>query len=248
MLGRFLPAGLAVVLAVTALSGCGGGGDGGQGGTASPSPATTRTQAPLDRAKDALLTAQEIPVPPPSDTVELPSSYSAQGDQVSAPWPQFMICSSVGKADEGPPTVVEPGAAAGAWAFGVATTEGGRQGYSQVDQYAIVYTDEAAAQAAVQRAKELDCDEAIKAWGYPELEWTVATGPVPASVSGFRTTGTFTIPSEDSTQDSVSTVMRAGNTVHYMRMSESSGGGRDGILDQEYVERLITAAADNLAS
>ena len=144
MLGRFLTAGLAAVLAVTALSGCGGAGE---GGATSPSPAMTRTQAPLDRAKDALLTAQEIPVPPPSDTVEIPSSYSAQGDQVSAPWPQFMICSSVGKADEGPPTVVEPGAVAGAWAFGVATTEGGGQGYSQIDQYAIVYTDEAAAQA-----------------------------------------------------------------------------------------------------
>ena len=109
MLGRFLTAGLAAVLAVTALSGCGGAGE---GGATSPSPAMTRTQAPLDRAKDALLTAQEIPVPPPSDTVEIPSSYSAQGDQVSAPWPQFMICSSVGKADEGPPSVVEPGAAA----------------------------------------------------------------------------------------------------------------------------------------
>ena len=68
MLGRFLTTGLAAVLAVTALSGCGGGGEGGEGGTTSPSPAMTRTQAPLDRAKDALLTAQEIPVPPPSDT------------------------------------------------------------------------------------------------------------------------------------------------------------------------------------
>ena len=160
-----------------------------------------------------------------------------------------MICSSIAQADEGSPIVVEPGAAAGAWAFGVADTapqEG--EGYSQIDQYAIVYSDEAAAAAAVQRAKDLDCDAAIKAWDYTELEWTVATGPVPESVDGFRTTGTFTIPSEDSTQDSVSTVMRAGNTVHYMRMSESSGGGRDGMLDQEYVERLITAAADNLAN
>lgn len=58
MLGRFLTAGLAAVRAVTALSGCGGGGEGGEGGTTSPSPAMTGTQAQLDRAKDALLTAQ----------------------------------------------------------------------------------------------------------------------------------------------------------------------------------------------
>ena len=95
--------------------------------------------------------------------------------------------------------------------------------------------------------KELDCDQAINAWGCPELEWTVTSGPVPDSVSGFRTTGAFTIPSEDSTQDSVSTVMRSGNTVHYMRMSESSSGGRDGLLDQDHVEQLIAAAAENLA-
>ena len=247
MIRKYLTACLAVALATAALGGCSSGGTSDEN-SPSPSPSVTQTQTPLEQARAALLTADEIPVPPPSNTVEIPSSHSAQGDQVSAPWPQFMICSSIAQADEGSPIVVEPGAAAGAWAFGVADTapqEG--EGYSQIDQYAIVYSDEAAAAAAVQRAKDLDCDAAIKAWDYTELEWTVATGPVPESVDGFRTTGTFTIPSEDSTQDSVSTVMRAGNTVHYMRMSESSGGGRDGLLDQDYVEELITAAADNLA-
>ena len=239
-------AAMAVVLAATALAGCGAGGERGEDGT--PSPTVTQTQTPLEQAKDALLAADEIPVPPPSNTVEIPSSYSAQGDQISAPWPQFMICSSVAQADQDPPSVVEPGAVAGAWAFGIAYTAPQQgEGYSQIDQYAIVYSDESAAEAAVHRAKQLDCDEAITAWGYPELEWTVATGPVPDPVSGFRTTGTFTIPSEDSTQDSVSTVMRVANTVHYMRMSESSGGGRDGLLDQDYIEQLIAAAADNLA-
>lgn len=236
---------LALALAMAALGGCGSGGTG-SGNRATP-PSPTVTQAPLEQAQAALLTAEEIPVPPPSTTVEIPSSHTAQGDQVSAPWPQVMLCSSIEQADEGSPIVVEPGAAAGAWATAVAdTVPPDGEGYTQIDQYAIVYTDEPAAQAAVDRAKGLDCDAAIKAWAQEGLEWTVETGAVPTSVSGFRTTGTFTIPREESTHDTVSTVMRAGSTVHYMRVSESSGGGRDGLVDQDYVEQLIGAAADNL--
>ncbi len=48
----------------------------------------------------------------------------------------------VGKTDEATPSVVEPGAVAAAWTFGTA-------GAAQVDQYAIVYADEAAATDAV---------------------------------------------------------------------------------------------------
>ena len=173
-------------------------------------------------------------------------AYTAEGDQVSAPWPQFMICSTVGKADEGPPSVVEPGAAAGAWAFGTA-------GASQVDQYAIVYADEAAAKDAVTlaRTQAQSCDAAFENnpdyFGEPP---SVAIGEVPDTVDGFRVTAVFR-PSEDS----VSTVMRSGNTVHYMRFQElyavapepgTSLKNPDTRLDPAWTEALIDQVAANL--
>lgn len=241
---RLVPAAAAAL--VLATGGCSSG-DGSADGSTSASPTPTQTASALEVARAALLTADEIPVPPPSTQVDIPGSYEAQGDQVSAPWAQFMLCSTVAKPDEGPPITVEPDAAAGAWAFGVAYTEPQQgPGYTQIDQYAIVYADEAAAQAAVERARALDCDAAISAWADPDLEWTVETGPVPSPVTGFRTTATFT-RGDGSTGDGVSTVMRSGPTVHYLRFSESSGGGRDGLLDADYVEQLLGAVASNLA-
>ena len=90
--------------------------------------------------------------------------------------------------DEGPPTAVEPGAAAGAWGFG-------RAGVAQVDQYAIVYVDEPSAQAAVARAQaqvEM-CTDAIT--GNPEYVGdppAIEVGTVPSSVEGFRVRALFT--------------------------------------------------------
>ena len=140
---------------------------------------------------------------------------------------------------------MEPGAAAGAWAFGSASTPD-QPGYTQIDQYAIVYVDQAAAEAAVDRARDLDCEGAIRTWAVPGMTWTVETGVVPDPVEGFRLTATFTYDEGASTQDEVSTVMRSGRTVHYMRFNESSGGGRDGLLDPPYAEQLVEAAAANL--
>jgi hypothetical protein len=85
-------------------------------------------------------------------------------------------------------------------------------GYTQIDQYAIVYVDEAAAEAAGDRARDLDCEGAIRTWAVPGMTWTVQTGVVPDSVEGFRLTATFTCDEGASTQDEVSTVMRSGRT------------------------------------
>ena len=221
-------------------------GPGTSGGSSSvfsgtPSPSMTAVEA----AKAAVLTAEEIPLPPTSTQVDIPGSYTAVGEQVGAPWRQFMLCSTVAMPDEGPPITVEPGAAAGAWAFGSASTPA-QPGYTQIDQYAIVYVDEAAAEVTVDRARDLDCEGAIRTWAVPGMTWTVETGVVPDSVEGFRLTATFTYDEGASTQDEVSTVMRSGRTVHYMRFNESGGGGRDGLLDPPYAEQLVEAAAANL--
>jgi hypothetical protein len=141
---------------------------------------------------------------------------------------------------------VEPDALAGAWAFG--TT-----GAAQLDQYAIVYTDEAAAQAAVTRAQAQADDCAALYEENPDYlgdppETTI--GEVPSSVEGFRVRAVFR-----SEEDAVSTAMRVGDTVHYLRFSpsgyETESGDEvpdpGGMLDPEWTEQVIEAAAANLA-
>lgn len=183
---------------------------------------------------------------PPGTVSDATSPYTAEGDQVSAPWAQFMTCSTVGKADEGPPSVVEAGAAAAAWTFGTA-------GAAAVDQYAIVYADESAATEAVTKARTQaqSCDEAFATnpdfTGDPP---TTTIGEVPGIVDGFRVTAIFR-PSDDE----VSTVMRSGDTVHYMRFRElpavesepgESEQNPDTALDPAWTDALIDQAAANL--
>jgi hypothetical protein len=142
--------------------------------------------------------------------------------------------------------VIEPAAVAAAWTFGTA-------GASQVDQYAIVYADEAAAADAVERAR-IDaqaCDQAFT--DNPEFVGEppdITIGEVPDTVDGFRVTAVFR-PSDDA----VSTVMRSRNTVHYMRFNESyavetepgeSEKNPDTALDPAWTEALIDQAAANL--
>ncbi len=238
-----------VILAVLALaltgSGCASGDD-----ASTSSPAPTGTLTAIESARAALLPNEEIAPVLPGAASEPSGSYTAQGDQISAPWAQFMTCSTVGKADEGPPSVVEPGAVAAAWTFGTA-------GAAQVDQYAIVYADEAAATDAVTRARTQaqSCDEAFT--GNPEFTGeppTTEVGEVPDTVDGFRVTALFTYDTVEP-KDQVSTVMRAGDTVHYMRFTElpawesepgNSEENPDTMLDPAWTETLIAQAAANL--
>ncbi len=182
----------------------------------------------------------------PGTVSDATAAYTAEADEISAPWAQFMICSTVGKADEGPPSVVEPGAVAAAWTFGTA-------GAAQVDQYAIVYADESAATEAVTRARTQaqSCDEAFTT--NPEFTGeppTTTIGEVPGTVDGFRVTAVFR-PSDDV----VSTVMRSGDTVHYMRFRElyavesepgESEKNPDTALDPAWTDALIDQAAANI--
>jgi hypothetical protein len=210
------------------------------------SPAPTSTLTAIERAEAALLPAGAIEPVAPGTVSEATAAYTAEGDQISAPWAQFMICSTVGKSDEGPPSVVEPGAAAAAWTFGTA-------GAAQVDQYAIVYADEAAAAEAVMRARTQaqSCDQAFT--GNAEFAGeppTTTIGEVPGTVDGFRVTAVFR-PSDDA----VSTVMRSGDTVHYMRFRElyavesepgESEKNPDTALDPAWTDALIDQAVANL--
>jgi hypothetical protein len=212
----------------------------------SPTPTTTLSAA--DRADAALLPYEEIEPVAPGTVSEASGAYTAEADLISAPWGQFTICSRVGKSDDAKPSVVEPGALAAAWTFGTA-------GAAQVDQYAIVYADEAAATAAVERARAdaQACDEAFTS--NPEFVGEppdVTLGTVPDTVEGFRVTAVFR-PSDDA----VSTVMRAGDTVHYMRFRELSAvepepgeseKNPDTALDPAWTEALIGQAAANLVS
>ena len=239
--------GLAVFVLVGA--GCGAGGDGDSGAT-SPEASASRTVSALQYAEAALMTSEEMPPAPPGTLVDAGLGYTAEGDQVSAPWAQVWLCAGTSRPDEGPPTAVEPGAAAGAWGFG-------RAGVAQVDQYAIVYLDEASAQAAVDQARDQAdlCTDAIT--GNPEYVGdppTIELGTVPTSVQGFRVRALFTRDT-GKTDDMISTVMRSGATVHYLRFNEMSATesapgettpNPDTMLDPAYVEELITAAAASL--
>jgi hypothetical protein len=230
-----------LVVAIVLVTGCGSGES-----DPSTSPAPTPTQTAVERAQAALVPADQIAPVEPGTVSEMTGAYTAEAEQVSAPWAQFMICSTVGRADDGPPSVVEPGALAGAWTFGTA-------GAAQVDQYAIVYADEAAATDAVARARTQaqSCDEAFTgAAEYVGEPPDVTIGEVPGTVDGFRVIAVFP-PSEDA----VSTVMRSGDTVHYMRFREldavsdepgESLKNPDTALDPAWTDALIDQAAATL--
>lgn len=237
--------------ALVLIAGCGEGGGQTSSPTPTASPTPTQTATAVERATAALLPEEQTPPAPPGAIVRPVEPLTALGDQVAAPWAQFMVCPIVwSRPDEGPPTDVEPDALAGAWAFGVA-------GAAQLDQYAIVYADEAAAQAAVTRAQAQadDCaalyEEAPEHFGDPPQ---TTIGEVPSSVEGFRVRAVFTYDQGASQEDAVSTVMRVGDTVHYMRFSpsgyETESGDEvpdpGGMLDPEWTEQVIEAAARNL--
>ena len=246
---RLTTVGAVAIATGLALAGCSSDQEAGPDG--SPSPTTSPTLSALARAEAALMTSAELPAAPPGTLVEAGSGYTAEGDQVSVPWGQVWLCAGTGRPDEGPPTAVEPGALAGAWGFG-------RAGLAQVDQYAIVYQDEAAARAAVDRARDQAemCTDAIT--GNPEYVGdppAIAVGGVPSTVDGIRVTATFT--HEGRPSDMVSSVMRSGATVQYVRANEMSTietesgeteSNPDPMLDPDYIEALVNAAADALTS
>lgn len=239
----------AVVLAL-GLAACGTGEESGSGGSSAGGSVSPSLGA-VERAQAALMTSEVLPVAPPGTVVDAGLGYTAEGDQVSVPWGQVWLCAGTGRPDEGPPTAVGPGALAGAWGFG-------RAGVAQVDQYAIVYRDEASAQAAVARARDQVemCTDAIT--GNPEYVGPppeIEVSAVPSTVDGVQVLATFTHDGGDPS-DMVSTVMRSGATVLFMRANEMSAfeteqgqaePNPDQLLDPAYVDALVAAAAAAVA-
>jgi hypothetical protein len=251
---RWVLAAFALVL----LAGCGDEGPAGPSPSASgPSASAPASPAldPIELAQSALLSDAELPPDPPGTYVDAATGYSAVGEQVNAPWAQVLLCSTAQMSDEGA-LDPEPGALAGAWGFG-------RAGAAQVDQYAIVYVDEAAAQAAVTRARAWveDCETWVDSWADPDLEYEVETGEVPSGVEGL--TAALTL-ARDTSENQVSSVMRSGAVVHYLRAEEmprvevgqpSPGAtgdtpmvDTDGMLDDAYVQQLFEAAAASVVA
>lgn len=240
-------AGIAVL--ALAIAGCASAEDGGSNGT-SPSATPTQSLSALDRAEAALMTSEELPPALPDTVVDAGLGYTAEGDQVAAPWTQVWLCAGIGRPDEGPPTVVEPAASAAAWGFGTA-------GFASVDQYAITYVDEASAEAAVARARaqaESCADSFTSNPEYvgepPEIE----VGSTP--LDGVRVRLLFRAGTDEAS-DEASTVMRSGTTVHYMRVEELSvveheqgkpeyNPDQDRMVNPDYVEELIAAASASL--
>jgi hypothetical protein len=204
----------------------------------------------LDRADAELMNSDEFPPALPGTVVDAGLGYTAEGDEVAAPWTQVWSCAGRGRPDEGPPTDVEPGAAAAAWGFGTA-------GFASVDQYAITYVDQASASAAVARARaqaESCADSFTNNAEYVGEPPQVEVGATP--LDGVRVRLLFRAGTDEAS-DEVSTVMRSGPTVHYLRVEELSviepeqgqpeyNPDQDGMVDPEYVEEMIAAAVASL--
>jgi hypothetical protein len=209
-----------------------------------PSPAETISVAELAIA--GLLPAQSVPPAPPGDAlVDSMDPASATG-VISEPSRQVMICTPLELPPMGEPGPPEPGAA-GAASSGFVT------GVAQVDQYAIVYTDESAAREAVtrSRARADECEATFAVHSPDAQAKAVVTGP-PSSVEGFRVRATYHYPDTGHTSDEVSAVLRHGRTVLYLRSNElgapdSKELPSDGILDPAWADELIEAAAAHLA-
>jgi hypothetical protein len=233
-----------VVSAVLVLAGCGAG-----DGTAEQAPTTAvpsvQTVPPTTLAVANLLLAEDAPPAPPGTVVDTTGPVTVKG-VIGEPSRQFMTCTPVevpGSDDPGP---TEPDAAGAASSSSVI-------GAAQVDQYVVVYVDDAAAQRALDRARARaeKCDESF-AIHSPDARAEAIISAVPDGVDGFRVHATFSAGDGGRTSDEASAVLRSGPTVLYLRVNETGSGENagldvDGILDTSWVDQLMEAAAAHLA-
>lgn len=238
----------ATTLMVTATSALGGllAGCTADGGS-SPSPSPAETISATKLAIASLLPIQSVEPAPPGDTVvDMSGPYFAT-EVIEEPSRQVITCTprELPPMDiSGPP---EPGAA-GAASSGFVT------GSAQVDQYAVVYTDQTAAEQAVNRSRAWtqDCQKAFKVHSrgaHTQAQMSEA----PSSVAGFRVHASYKYPDTGHTSDEVSAVLRSGRIVLYLRANElgapdSKELPADGLLDPGWTDDLIEAAAAHLAS
>lgn len=228
-------------VAVLLVAGCGAGGSG-PGDAATPGAHVTMSAA--KRAIANLLPAAAVPPAPPGDTlVDAMGPVEVTG-VISEPSRQVMTCTLEVLTDV--PGPAEPDAAGAAYS-GFVT------GVAQVDQYAVVYSDEAAAQWALarSRARAEDCAAAFAVHS-PGADAEAVVSPAPAGVDGFRVHATYDYPDTGHSSDEVSAVLRSGATVLYLRANETGAPAgldwdADGTLDPDWSDQLVTAAAEHLA-
>ena len=232
------------VSAVLVLAGCGTG-----DGTAEQAPTTAvptvQTVPPTTLAVANLLLAEDAPPAPPGTVVDTTGPVTVKG-VIGEPSRQFMTCTPLevpGSDDPGPAEPDAAGAASSSSVIGVA----------QVDQYAVVYVDDAAAQRALDRARARaeKCDESF-AIHSPDARAEAIISAVPDGVDGFRVHATYSAGDGGMTSDEASAVLRSGPTVLYLRVNETGSGENagldvDGILDTAWVDQLMEAAAAHLA-
>jgi hypothetical protein len=163
---------------------------------------------------------------------------------IGEPSRQVMTCTPLEMLmdDPGP---AEPDAA-GAASSGFVT------GVAQVDQYAVVYADAAAAQRAVARSRDRaqNCQEAFAVHS-PDAQAEAIVSKAPEGVTGFRVHATYAYQDTGYSSDEVSAVLQFGSTVLYLRANEAGAPQgmkweTDGILDPDWSDQLVTAAAAHL--
>lgn len=233
--------GATIGAATILITACGSGGE----PATTPSPTDSESMSPSALAKASLLPASAVPPAPPGDSlVDSSEAYEYSG-VIAEPSRQVMTCTPLEMTDvPGPP---EPGAVA-------AAGSGFVTGVAQVDQYAVVYTDTAAARRAVERSRSWaeDCQTAFAVHA-PGANAVATISQAPAGVDGFSVIATYTYRDTGSSSDEISAVLQSGPTVVYLRANESgapadTGWAVDGLLDPAWSEQLLNAAADQLSS
>jgi hypothetical protein len=161
---------------------------------------------------------------------------------IGEPSRQVVTCTPRELPDSDDPGPEEPDAAGAASSSSVI-------GVAQVDQYAVVYADDAAAQRALDRARQqvADCDESF-AIHSPDSRAEATLTEAPDGVDGFRVHATYSAADGTTTSDEASAVVRWGRTVLYLRANETGSGGNadeevDGTLEPSWVDELMQAAA-----
>lgn len=207
----------------------------------SPAPSTI---SPRKLAVANLLLTQDVTPAPPGSIANAAAPVTPTGT-IGEPSRQVMTCTPLELPGEGDVGPAEPDAKGAAWSNAV-------MGVAQIDQYVVVYSDDAAAQRAVDRsrARAEDCDAAFAVHS-PDAEAEATVSAAPDAVAGFRVHTTYQYPNSKS--DEVSAVLQHGTTVLYIRAAESGSGENseedvDGILDPAWADELILAASTHLAS
>lgn len=236
---------LAAVAVLAFLAGCTTSGP--TPATSSPSASALTPRAAAKLAQAGLLPGNDVSPAPPGDVMIDSFGPVLETENIAEPSRQVMTCTPLELPPEDVSGPAEPDALA-------AATSGFVTGVAQVDQYAVAYLDEAAAERAVTRARASadNCDAAFRVHS-PDADANAVVTDAPSEVAGFQVHATYYYKDTKWTGDEVSAVLRAGRTVLYIRANETGSPAgmhwkTDGVLDAAWADQLVKAAAAHLAS